>query len=156
MARISWVELSQYLRHTLLRDADQMSMAVSLEMRVPYLDHRLIEYVLSLPEIVKKQYKGRKGLLISAFAEHTSKFPPPRRKQGFELPMERWIKGPLARFTADGIEQIRARGVLSGAFLQEVQNRFDSGKLHWTRMWGLVVLGHSLARVDETVRSAIA
>jgi len=47
----------------LLRDADQMSMAVSLELRVPFLDHELVEYVLGLPEAVKKRYPGPKDCL---------------------------------------------------------------------------------------------
>ena len=54
-ARISWAELAGYMRRMLLRDADQMSMAVSLEMRVPFLDHELVEYVLGLPASEKKR-----------------------------------------------------------------------------------------------------
>src|SRR5437764_5395459 len=50
-ARISWAELNGYMRGMLLRDADQMSMAVSLEMRVPFLDHELVEYILGLPAV---------------------------------------------------------------------------------------------------------
>ncbi len=65
-AQISWAELTGYMRHMLLRDADQMSMAVSLEMRVPFLDHELVEYVLGLPAAVKKRYRGVKGLLVEA------------------------------------------------------------------------------------------
>src|SRR4029077_12902919 len=65
-ARISWAELTGYMRRMLLRDADQMSMAVSLAMRVPFLDHQLVEYVLGLPAAVKKSYRGVKGLLVEA------------------------------------------------------------------------------------------
>ena len=65
-ARISWAELTGYMRRMLLRDADQMSMAVSLELRVPFLDHELVEYILGLPAAAKKRYPGTKGLLVEA------------------------------------------------------------------------------------------
>ncbi|HEX4644518.1 MAG TPA: asparagine synthase (glutamine-hydrolyzing), partial [Verrucomicrobiae bacterium] len=52
-ARISWMELTRYMRQTLLRDSDQMSMAVSLELRVPFLDHKLVEFALGLPASAK-------------------------------------------------------------------------------------------------------
>src|SRR5262249_8569645 len=65
-ARISWAELSGYMREMLLRDSDQMSMAVSLELRVPFLDHRLVEYSLGLPAVEKKRGRRPKGLLIEA------------------------------------------------------------------------------------------
>src|SRR5262249_15587873 len=53
-SKISWAELTRYMRHLLLRDADQMSMAVSLELRVPFLDHELVEFVLGLPQSQKR------------------------------------------------------------------------------------------------------
>ena len=65
-ARISWAELTGYMRRMLLRDSDQMSMAVSLELRVPFLDHELVEYSLGLPAAEKRRYRGTKGLLVEA------------------------------------------------------------------------------------------
>ena len=65
-ARISWAELTGYMREMLLRDSDQMSMAVSLELRVPFLDHRLVEYSLGLPAREKTRSGRPKGLLIEA------------------------------------------------------------------------------------------
>src|SRR5262249_24613806 len=65
-ARISWAELTGYMREMLLRDSDQMSMAVSLELRVPFLDHQLVEYSLGLPAVEKLRWGRSKGLLIEA------------------------------------------------------------------------------------------
>ncbi len=68
-ARISWIELTHYMREVLLRDSDQMSMAVSLELRVPFLDHELVEFVLGLPAAAKLKGSGVKSLLVEAFRD---------------------------------------------------------------------------------------
>ena len=73
-ARISWAELTGYMRRMLLRDADQMSMAVSLELRVPFLDHELVEYVLGLPEAAKKRYRGNQGFARGSLPRSPSAF----------------------------------------------------------------------------------
>jgi len=65
-AKISWSELSHYMRDMLLRDSDQMAMAVSLEVRVPFLDHELVEFVLGLPASEKERPKMVKSLLIDS------------------------------------------------------------------------------------------
>ena len=97
-ARISWAELTGYMRHMLLRDSDQMSMAVSLELRVPFLDHELVEYSLGLPAAEKKRYGGTKGLLVQACRDLLPPAVYERPKTGFALPMQKWMSGPLATF----------------------------------------------------------
>ena len=73
-ARMSWAELTGYMRRMLLRDADQMSMAVSLELRVPFLDHELVEYVLGLPEAAKKRISGTQGIACGSVPRSSSSF----------------------------------------------------------------------------------
>jgi asparagine synthase (glutamine-hydrolysing) len=141
-ARISWAELTGYMRRMLLRDADQMSMAVSLEMRVPFLDHELVEYVLGLPAAEKKRCAGVKGLLIEACRDLLPASVYDRPKRGFVLPMRAWMLGPLASFVAEGLRESVARELLSPAFVRQLQAAFAADKLHWTRLWSIVVLGH--------------
>jgi asparagine synthase (glutamine-hydrolysing) len=109
----SRLELRNYLRNTLLRDTDAMSMRHSLEVRVPFLDHLLVEDVLSLPGSVKLGRHGPKPLLVAAG--------PPlpqdvvsRPKMGFVLPLDVWLRGPLAGRTR---EVLHAGG---GSLLEEV------------------------------------
>src|SRR5204863_1546646 len=102
-AQISWAELTGYMRRMLLRDADQMSMAVSLEMRVPFLDHELVEYVLGLPAEIKRRYPGVKGLLVEACRDLLPPSVYDRPKAGFVLPMQQWMHGPLGSFVEDGL-----------------------------------------------------
>lgn len=151
-ARISWAELTGYMRRMLLRDADQMSMAVSLEMRVPFLDHELVEYVLGLPATEKKRYSGTKGLLVEACRDLLPTSVYDRPKAGFVLPMKQWMGGPLASFVDGGLRETIERGLLPEVFVNKLRADFQGERLHWTRLWGLVVLGH-YAKRRQLVRS---
>jgi asparagine synthase (glutamine-hydrolysing) len=151
-ARISWAELTGYLRRMLLRDADQMSMAVSLELRVPFLDHELVEYVLGLPAAAKKKYPGVKGLLVEACRDLLPSSVYERPKAGFVLPMKHWMHGPLAAFVNEGLRETTARQLLPETFVDEMNEAFRRERLHWTRLWSLVVLGH-YAKRRQLVRS---
>jgi asparagine synthase (glutamine-hydrolysing) len=145
-ARISWAELTGYMRHMLLRDADQMSMAVSLELRVPFLDHELVEYVLGLPAAEKKRFPGPKGLLVEACRDLLPPSVYQRPKRGFVLPMRAWMLGPLASFVDEGIRETIARELLTRDFVDDIRRAFRHDRLHWTRLWSIVVLGHFAKR----------
>ena len=151
-ARISWAELTGYMRRMLLRDADQMSMAVSLELRVPFLDHELVEYILGLPAAAKKRYAGTKGLLVEACRDLLPPSVYRRPKAGFVLPMKVWMLGPLASFVDDGLRETISRQLLPEAFVNEISGAFRRGRLHWTRLWSIVVLGH-FAKRSQLFRS---
>ena len=89
---LSRLDLAGYLRNTLLRDTDSMSMASSLEVRVPLLDHRLVEYVLALPGQMKLEGEGNKALLFEAVPE-LPREAGTRPKTGFVLPIRDWFRG---------------------------------------------------------------
>ncbi len=145
-ARISWAELAGYMRRMLLRDADQMSMAVSLELRVPFLDHALVEYVLGLPAAEKKRPGNAKMLLVEACRDLLPVSVYDRPKRGFTLPMKEWMTGPLESFVADGLRAAIERELLPAPFVDEMVLAFRSGRLQWTRLWSIVVLGHYAER----------
>ena len=145
-ARVSWAELTGYMRRMLLRDADQMSMAVSLELRVPFLDHELVEYILGLPAAEKKRGPGVKGLLVEACRDLLPASVYDRPKRGFVLPMRAWMLGPLAAFVAAGLQEVVTRELLPAAFVRQGQAAFAADRLHWTRVWSIVVLGHYAKR----------
>ena len=153
-AKISWSELSHYLRDVLLRDSDQMSMAVSLEVRVPFLDHELVEFILGLPAAEKERPGLVKSLLIDATADLLPREIYDRRKMGFELPMPAWIKGPLREFSLAGLDHLAVAGVCNREQALAHDRQFLAGRLHWQKLWALVVLGWYLhrrpdARPDE-------
>ena len=151
-SRISWAELSGYMRRMLLRDSDQMSMAVSLELRVPFLDHELVEYALGLPAAEKKRYGGTKGLLIEACRDLLPPAVYERPKAGFALPMRKWMGGPLAPFVENGLREVVRHQLLPQDFVADAENRFRTDRLHWTRLWSIVVLGHFVRRTELSRR----
>lgn len=145
-ARISWAELTGYMRRMLLRDADQMSMAVSLEMRVPFLDHALVEYVLGLPAAVKRRGARPKALLVEACRDLLPPAVYDRPKRGFVLPMKEWMRGPLAPFVEEGLRETVARRLLPTNLVETMRRAFAQDRRHWTRLWSFVVLGHFAKR----------
>lgn len=143
MGQISWGEIEGYMIPMILRDSDQMSMAVGLEVRVPFLDHELVEAVLSMPQHVKRG-KETKSLLVDAFKQDLPTVVYDRPKQGFALPMDSWIRGPLDEFTEEGIKL--ATEMLRLDLPSKNWKAFQSHKLHWTRVWSWCILGHWASR----------
>lgn len=143
MSRISWAEIQGYMIPMLLRDSDQMSMAVGLEIRVPFLDHQLVEEVMCIPRNYKNG-RGVKPLLVEAFQVELPPEVYTRPKQGFALPMEIWIREPLSGFTKEGV--LAAADLLGLSEPLRQRDEFQRGRLHWTRVWKWCVLGHFLAK----------
>lgn len=150
-AQISWAELNVYMRQMLLRDSDQMSMAVSLELRVPFLDRDLVEYVLRLPAREKTRHPGIKGLLVEACRDLIPESVYDRPKMGFSLPMDSWMRGPLQHFKQAGLGEIERLELLAPGTVPRLTQQFRDGKLHWTRIWSLVVLGHYLKKMSVKI-----
>jgi asparagine synthase (glutamine-hydrolysing) len=138
----SWVsraELLTYTHHQLLRDTDVMSMAHSLEVRVPLLDHRLVEGVLGLPEAARRDGGPAKGLLRRAVADLLPAAVRDRRdKQGFVFPFDAWLRGPLRRTCREW--QAGLTGLLRPEAVARVQDAYEAGRLHWSRAWALAAL----------------
>jgi asparagine synthase (glutamine-hydrolysing) len=142
---VSWLELRSYMLNTLLRDTDSMSMANSLEVRVPFLDARLVEYVLSLPEAQKLGPHGPKSLLIRAMgdllpadvARHVG-----GRKRTFTFPWEKWLRGPMRVRVSSGLSDWSPAlaPILSREFALRVWDDFQQGRTTWSRPWSLYVL----------------
>ena len=141
---ISRAELATYTHHQLLRDTDVMSMAHSLEVRVPLLDHKLVEAVLSLPARVKTAGQGPKPLLVQAMGDSLPPVIRERRgKQGFTFPFDRWLRGPLRGEVETLLQSATTRGWLNSQGVEETWNAYLAGKVHWSRPWALAVLGSS-------------
>jgi len=139
--RLSVLEMSGYMRSTLLRDADAMSMAHSLELRVPFLDHELVE--CSLRHHLADP-RGRKTALRRLARTLLPPAVAAGPKKGFVLPMDRWMRGSLRGFVAEGLDALRASGALPRLDPAPLQARFDARRLRWSRLWQLAVLGHWL------------
>jgi asparagine synthase (glutamine-hydrolysing) len=141
---ISQLELRGYMTNTLLRDTDAMSMAHSLEVRVPFVDAKVVDYVLSLPGVWKVTPDGPKPLLADALSDLLPREFMGRPKMGFTLPFEKWMQGKLR---ADISKVMESKKRLSGVGLNaEVVERIWKKFLQtpkavgWTRPWAIYVL----------------
>lgn len=147
LGKTSVSELSTYMQHVLLRDADQMGMAHALEIRVPFLDHQLVEYVVNLPDQFKQSTTPKK-LLTDALGDL---IPPEiihRPKMGFVLPWEHWMKNELYDLCNKSINSFSNRGLVNKESLLRLWSAFNAGSKHtnWTRLWIFVVLEHWLQK----------
>ena len=109
------LELGLYLPDDILTKLDSMSMATSLEARVPFLDHELVELVAKMPERFKMRFGRGKWLLRRSMRGRLPAAVLGRRKQGFSMPVKRWLRGELHDRAAD---LFRSRGVRESGLLE--------------------------------------
>lgn len=145
---VSWLELRSYLANTLLRDTDAMSMHHSLEVRVPFLDSALVEYMLSLPESAKRSHAHPKALLIEALGELLPAELATQPKRTFTFPWEGWLRGPLGRRVESGLRDWSPalEPQLDGKLARGVWNDFLAGQTTWSRPWSLYILNEWVKR----------
>ncbi len=138
---VSCLESRSYMVNTLLRDTDSMSMAHSIEVRVPFLDHALVEYVTRLPGSIKRN--GRpKSLLIDALADILPEEVVTQKKRTFTLPWEHWLRNSLRKEIAADLRNIAPAltDCLDASAVAHVWTQFLEGKTSWSRVWSLFVL----------------
>jgi asparagine synthase (glutamine-hydrolysing) len=141
--RALYVDVKTYLVDDILTKVDKMSMAVSLEARVPLLDHRLLEFAATVPASLKLKNGRRKYLLRRLLERRIPKTIVDRPKHGFEAPIGEWLRGPLAPMVdallLDG--RFRERGVFdANAIAAMWREHRDGARDHRHRLWSLVML----------------
>lgn len=143
MAWVSRAELRTYTHHQLLRDTDAMSMAHSLEVRVPLLDRVLVEAVLRLPAPLKTNHlPGPKPLLAAAVGDYLPKSVAERKeKMGFFFPLAVWLKDALQEQTQGWLGQVDQQGWLQPGKVAQLAGQFQADQLQWSRLWAVVALG---------------
>ena len=141
--QISFYEMRSYMLSTLLRDTDQMSMAHSLEVRVPLIDHQVVDKMLAVPSQWKKEGASPKSFLVNAAGTGLPATCVHRPKQGFVLPFEAWFKGTMQ----NDIETFCHNGgslIFDVQGLRDLWQQYQLGQITWSRIWGLFVLNHWL------------
>lgn len=137
---ISQLELSGYMTNTLLRDTDAMSMAHSLEVRVPFVDMKVVDYVLSLPGDWKLRNGNAKPLLADALGDLLPRDFMARPKMGFTLPFEKWLQQNLRHEVSSVLQD--AGPILDSAVVRKIWRDFlqKPRAVGWSRPWSLYVL----------------
>ncbi len=140
LSRLLYLDIKTYLVELLMKQ-DQMSMAASIESRVPFLDHRLVEFVARIPSRHKLRFQSGKYLLRRAMAGKLPLEILNRTKLGFPTPLTTWLRGrlfdPVANVLTDG--RLESRGVIRGAYVRELIQSHRTGRIDATdQLWRLL------------------
>jgi asparagine synthase (glutamine-hydrolysing) len=130
------LEMQRYLHDQLLRDTDVFSMAHSIEVRVPFLDQKVVECAERLPQPEVNGH-GNKPLLTEAVDEPAVFEAARRTKRGFAFPFGKWMKTHSKELR----EMALGGGCLNRRTIGQLWYEFDHGRLHWSRAWMLAVIG---------------
>jgi asparagine synthase (glutamine-hydrolysing) len=136
-----YVDTKLWLADDLLARGDKMSMAASLEARVPLLDHRLVEFAATLPADLKVRHLARKYLLKQVARGLLPEPVLSRSKKGFPIPMGQWLRGDAREFCRDLLapETIRRRGLFSPAAIDRMLHEHETGSAHHGAvLWALL------------------
>ncbi|MHB8901446.1 MAG: asparagine synthase (glutamine-hydrolyzing) [Thermoguttaceae bacterium] len=149
---IGTIEARFYMGNILLRDSDVYGMAHGLEIRVPFLDRRLTDYVYGLPGHWRiRNRQGNKPLMVDALNHPLLRRLQSRPKTGFALPYSDWMLGPLRDLSEAMLKIVSDSGLLAASQVERTWHRFltSRGTSAWSRAWMLIVLGAWLeARKD--------
>jgi len=154
--RMLFTDMHTYLPDDELRKMDRLSMWHSLEVRVPFLDHKFVEFVATIPSGYKLKRWQKKHILIRSLNGILPKTILSRRKRGFSIPLNSWLRGPLRDFVHTYLSKpaLQDVGFFHHRAVARVLKEHDQGvKNHETKIWVLLIfmLWHKLYMCNNAV-----
>jgi asparagine synthase (glutamine-hydrolysing) len=142
LGQMMYMDSQSYLPDDIMVKVDRASMAVSLETRSPFLDHKLAEYVWGLPDKFRVRNGESKWLLRQVLYKHVPREYVERPKQGFGVPLEDWFRGELRNMLHDYLSdsRISRQGLFNSKKISRLLKEHDSGKKNWHyQLWDILV-----------------
>jgi asparagine synthase (glutamine-hydrolysing) len=131
-----------YLPDDILTKVDRASMSVSLESRIPMLDHNLIEFVWSMPDELRMNQSQSKWALKTILAKNIPQNLWDRPKKGFGIPINEWLRGPLKEWAHDLLtsNKIREDGYFNNQLIESLWSQHLSGSNDWgPQLWDVLM-----------------
>ena len=141
-SRMMYWDTISYLTDDILCKVDRAAMANSLETRVPFLDHRVVELAQRIPLKFKIKDNVGKSILRNILYKHVPKNLIERPKAGFGIPLAEWLRGPLRPWVEEliNVERLDREGYLESSLVHQVWREHLSGKRDWSfRIWSVVI-----------------
>ena len=132
----NYLDFEHYLQDQILKDSDFMGMHHAIEIRVPYLDHLLVENVLGLKSDLKLAGKRNKQFLVNSLNGALPKEIWDRNKKGFTLPIGKWLN----KNSAYSQELLLNSSFLDGKSKSKFWGEFVNNKLHWSKIWAQIII----------------
>ena len=142
VSRLGYLDMKLYLQDDLLVKSDRMSMANSLEIRVPFLDHTFVEYAASIPSSLKLKRLETKHILKKAMAPILPPEILTRKKIGFDIPLGVWIRNELKDFVTDILSpaNLNHHGFFNHAYIEKLlKEHFHGEHNHRQLLWPLII-----------------
>jgi asparagine synthase (glutamine-hydrolysing) len=166
LSTLQSLDLDHYLPLDILTKVDRMSMAHSLEARVPLLDHAFVEFAATIPADWKLRRGRTKHIFVKALRGWLPDEILDRRKQGFAVPLDRWFRGPLRSYYREILlsDTCRKRGIFDEKFLRHLFKRQEQGRQLDPHIWTLLSFelwcrtfldGHSTPRIQPAAHSTV-
>jgi asparagine synthase (glutamine-hydrolysing) len=137
-----YLDLRTWLPDQMLTKVDRATMAAGLEARVPFLDHRVVEFAMGLSDRAKFRLRTLKWFLKGAYARRLPASILDRPKHGFEVPLDEWLRGPLKDLARSALSTpaLRQHGLFEAAFVGRMLDEHETSRRNWSReIFGLLV-----------------
>ncbi|MDF1831590.1 MAG: amidotransferase 1, exosortase A system-associated [Porticoccaceae bacterium] len=144
---VQYIDMKTYLTGDILTKVDRASMAHSLEVRVPLLDHKFVEWVSGIPSSMKLKGQQGKAIFKSSLEPHLSNNILYRDKMGFAVPLARWFRGPLKKKLYASLFDggLSATGMFDSKYLEKLFDQHQSGQRdNSAALWTLLMFNESL------------